>query len=194
MMFAAAYGRADVIRLLATKGADPSSHDQSDRPGGKFAKEEQERFAQFLQQQGSRSSQGQAAQTQARGGRGRQTGAAGIDRQYSYTELVGYQGGSPPCTSRRARDRLEAVQALLEARADVNQRSAGDKTTPIIVATLNGHFDLARFMLDRRRRPEPCPDERRYPALCGDQLSLGAAGALSAAARLRAAEDRPTSI
>jgi ankyrin repeat protein len=48
---------------------------------------------------------------------------------------------------------LDAVQALLEAHADINQRSAGDKATPIIVATLNGHFDLARFMLDNGADP-----------------------------------------
>jgi ankyrin repeat protein len=142
LMFAAAYGRADVIRVLTAKGADPAVMTKV-IDLAVFAKEEQERFAQFAAQQGN----------QGRGGRGRQAGAAGIDRQYSYTELVGYQGGLAPLHLAARQGSLDAVQALLEARADINQRSAGDKATPIIVATLNGHFDLARFMLDNGADP-----------------------------------------
>src|SRR5262249_23298702 len=43
----------------------------------------------------------------------------------------------------------DAVQALLDAGADVNQPGAGDATTPLIMAIINGHFDLARLLLDR---------------------------------------------
>jgi ankyrin repeat protein len=181
MMFAAANGRADVIRLLATKGADTKSTTRV-IDLDKFAKEEQERFAQFLQQQGSRSSQGSesskgsqgsagsgvsgappAAQTQARGGRGRQTGTAGIDRQYSFPELVGYQGGLSALHIAARQGSVESVQALLEAGADVNQRSSGDHITPIIIATLNGHFDLAKTLLDRGADPNLAEDNGVTP-------------------------------
>jgi len=142
LMFAAAYGRGDVIRALTAKGADPSATTKV-IDLAVFAKEEQERFAQFLAQQGS----------QGRGGRGRPTGTAGIDRQYSYTELVAYQGGFAPLHLAARQGSLDAVQALLDAHADINQRTAGDQATPIIVATLNGHFDLARLMLDKGADP-----------------------------------------
>jgi ankyrin repeat protein len=46
-----------------------------------------------------------------------------------------------------------AVQALAEAGADVNQASAGDRTTPLVMAVINGHFDTARFLLDRGADP-----------------------------------------
>ena len=41
------------------------------------------------------------------------------------------------------------MKALLDAGADINQPSAGDHITPIIIATINGHFDVARFLLDK---------------------------------------------
>jgi len=142
LMFAAASGRADVIRVLTGKGADPRATTKV-IDLSVFAKEEQERFAQFLAQQGN----------QGRGGRGRPTGAAGIDRQYSYTELVAYQGGFAPMHLAARQGSLDAVRALLDAGADINQPTAGDKATPIIVATLNGYFDLARLMLDNGADP-----------------------------------------
>ena len=35
------------------------------------------------------------------------------------------------------------MRALLDAGANVNQVSAGDRTSPLLIATINGHFDLA---------------------------------------------------
>jgi ankyrin repeat protein len=43
---------------------------------------------------------------------------------------------------------LESVKALLEAGADIDQRAVGDKSTPMLVAIINGRFDLAKIMLD----------------------------------------------
>jgi ankyrin repeat protein len=154
LMFASAYGRADVVRLLAANGADTRVTTKV-IDLSQFAKEEQERFAQFQQQQGR--------QGGAPGGRGRQAGTAGIDRQYSYTELVGFQGGLAPIHIAARQGSIETVTALLDAGADVNQRTAGDKATPIVVATLNGHFDLARLMLDKGADPNLTADNGVTP-------------------------------
>ncbi len=43
---------------------------------------------------------------------------------------------------------LEAVDALLDRGADINQLSADD-TTPLMLATINGQFDLAMHLLER---------------------------------------------
>jgi uncharacterized protein len=43
---------------------------------------------------------------------------------------------------------VEAVDALLERGADINQVSADD-TTPLMLATINGRFDLAMHLLER---------------------------------------------
>jgi ankyrin repeat protein len=48
---------------------------------------------------------------------------------------------------------IESVKALMEAGADVNQRGAGDPVTPLLIATMNGHFDLAKYLLDKGADP-----------------------------------------
>jgi hypothetical protein len=48
---------------------------------------------------------------------------------------------------------VAAVKALLDAGADINQADAGDQTTPLLISTINGHFDLALFMLGRGADP-----------------------------------------
>jgi ankyrin repeat protein len=42
---------------------------------------------------------------------------------------------------------------LLDAGADINQTSAGDRTSPLLIATINGHFDLAKFLLEKGADP-----------------------------------------
>jgi ankyrin repeat protein len=140
--FAAEAGRANVIRVLTAGGADPNVTTKVIDLEA-FNKEEQERFAQFAQQQGGRGGA-------AGGRRGFNPNAKpGIDRQYNYTELVGYWGGLSPLHLAARQGELEAVKALLDAKADVNIRSAGDKVTPLLVATINGNFDLAKYLIER---------------------------------------------
>jgi ankyrin repeat protein len=147
LTFAAAAGRADVIRALTTAGADPNITTKVIDLEA-FNKEEQERFAQFAQQSGQANGRGGAA-AGARGGRGFNPNAKpGIDRQYNYTELVGYWGGLAPLHLAARQGELGAVKALIEAKADINVRSAGDQVTPIAVAAINGNFDVAKYLLD----------------------------------------------
>jgi ankyrin repeat protein len=159
LMIAAAYGRAEVIRVLTAKGADVKVTTKV-MDLAAFNKEEQERFLQFQQQQA------QAAQAAARGGapvepprnlgggRGFNPNAKpGIERQYNYTELVAYWGGMAPLHFAARQGQIDAAKALLDAGADVNQRTAGDHATPMLVATINGQFDLAKLLLDKGADP-----------------------------------------
>ena len=43
----------------------------------------------------------------------------------------------------------DAAFALIDSGANINQVSAADRTSPILMATINGHFDLAKQLLDR---------------------------------------------
>ena len=149
LTFAAAFGRADVIRVLTAGGADVRATTNAIDLAG-FAKEEQERLAAE-----------RAANTSAQAGRGNAPAAgrggapqiAGVNRQYNYTELVGFWGGLAPMHLAARQGEIESVKALLDAGADVNQRGAGDPVTPMLIATLNGHFDIARFLLDKGADP-----------------------------------------
>ena len=48
-----------------------------------------------------------------------------------------------------ARDgQKDAVSALLDAGGDVNQTSDTDHATPLILALINGHYDLAQFLME----------------------------------------------
>jgi ankyrin repeat protein len=151
LTFAAALGRADVIRILTANGADvkvtTKAVDLTD-----FAKEEQERLA----AERGLNAGGQAGRGGAPGGRG---GApqgpqiAGVTRQYNYTELVAFWGGLAPMHLAARQGEAESVKALIDAGADVNQRGAGDPVTPLLIATMNGHFDLAKLLLDKGADP-----------------------------------------
>ena len=97
---------------------------------------------------------GQTTEAQrGRGGRGRGVDPTkqvpGLERQYNYTELVGYWGGLSPLHLAARQGHLDAVKALVDAGADLNQPTSGDHVTPMLIATINGQFDLAKQLLDR---------------------------------------------
>jgi ankyrin repeat protein len=48
---------------------------------------------------------------------------------------------------------VEAATALLDGGADIDQVSAGDQTSPLLIATLNGQFDLALQLIERGANP-----------------------------------------
>jgi ankyrin repeat protein len=159
LTFAAAAGRADVIRVLTAKGADAMVTTKVVDLAG-LAKEEQERFA------AERALNG-------RGGRGGGAAGApqapqppqfgGVTRQYNYTELVAYWGGLAPLHLAARQGQLEAAKALLEAGADINQLGAGDKITPMLIAIINGQFDLAKYLLDHGANPNLAQDNGVAP-------------------------------
>jgi ankyrin repeat protein len=71
----------------------------------------------------------------------------GVDRRYLYNELVSTEGGMTALLLASRQGELESVKALLDSGADINQPGAGDYTTPLLIAAINGRFDLAQFLL-----------------------------------------------
>ncbi len=162
LMFAAAFDRADVVTLLLARGA-------------KAATTSKVVDLAALTQEGPTEPQG-APQNPARNGTGtistgggrapeaaaaparpapaaRPADVAGATRPFRYNELIGAQGGLSALHFAARQGATAAAHALIEHGADVNLRSPGDATTPLLIATLNGHFDLAKYMLDHGADP-----------------------------------------
>ncbi len=83
---------------------------------------------------------------------GRPGGGAG-PRPPSDIDQIGKQGGFT-ALHYAARDGFaSAAVALVDAGLDVNVRTAGDRSTPMTVALINGHYDLALTLLARGADP-----------------------------------------
>ncbi len=70
-----------------------------------------------------------------------------------FGKLVGNQGGMTALLLASRQGNREAVDALVTAGSDVNVVSGGDHTSPLLIATINGHFDLAKSLLDQGADP-----------------------------------------
>ncbi len=66
---------------------------------------------------------------------------------------VDTMGGLTPLLFAAREGHLGAVDVLLKAGSDINETSPGDRATPLFIATVNGHFDLAQSLLDRGADP-----------------------------------------
>ena len=80
-----------------------------------------------------------------------------------FPDLVGYQGGLTALLHAVREGNDESVMALLDGGADIDQASAGDLTTPLLMAMINGHFDLGMELLRRGADPTLASDAGATP-------------------------------
>ena len=174
LMFAAAFDRAEAVALLMERGAKATAtskvvdlaaltavgdgEGRPPEPQGTPAPEPQARA-------GTAASTATAAVASAGAGRGPmatpvdwRADVAGATRPYRYNELIGKQGGLSALHFAARQGAAASVRALVDHGADVNLRSPGDGTTPLLMATLNGYFDIARYLLDHGADPNLASD------------------------------------
>jgi uncharacterized protein len=112
----------------------------------------------------------QRSPTAAASGSARQSAAPpappdvpGVTRSFTYNELIGKHGGLAALHFAARQGSMPSVQALVDAGADINQPSAGDRTTPLLIAAVNGHFDIAKYLLDKGADPTLASDAGTTP-------------------------------
>ena len=83
-------------------------------------------------------------------------------RPMSYAEQVGSWGGLSPLHHAVRQGHLEASMALLSGGAEINVVT-GDNTTPLLMAAINGQWDVARVLLDLGADPNLSSDAGATP-------------------------------
>jgi ankyrin repeat protein len=146
LMFAAAADRVDVVKLLIARGADLAATSRIEDLSALTASAEVDQAGVPVQ-----------AQAAQRGD------VPGVTRPFNYNELIGKHGGLSALHFAARQGAMATAEALLAAGADVNQRCAGDKTTPLIIAAINGHFDLVSFLLDKGADPNLVSEAGMFP-------------------------------
>jgi uncharacterized protein len=155
LIWAAAANQADVVKLLIARGADPNqatnvidfaalSRDGSNPDGRNLPAQAASRTATPTTAQ---------AAVRAEPVAPRRIATPGIDRNYLINELVHAQGGFGPIHYAAREGYLGVVTALLDEGVDVNTLAGGDRTSPLLVAAVNGHFDMGRLLLARGADP-----------------------------------------
>lgn len=173
LMFAAAMDRAAVIPLLMAHGADAGITTTSHAVEHVRVDEIGHVFYEWTPQQSSESG-GKAAEAEAQVKLANAAVQSDLDL---FSRALGFQSAQlalaksrpqPPETGIRTgadfvggmtallyaarQGHVNAVRALLDAGADINQPNA-DKFTPLLIAIVNGHLDLAMYLLSRGAEP-----------------------------------------
>ncbi|MGH9391113.1 MAG: ankyrin repeat domain-containing protein [Vicinamibacteria bacterium] len=174
LMFASAYDRAPVVDLLVKRGADVAASTKVvdaaaiEKEHRELRRERQKKFGVFAQGQGGRAQEDGEGEEEEKSSGGSVFGKLfgwmrpGGDskskeddepKALTYGQLVANQGGMTALHLAARQGYLETVKTLLDAGADVNVASAGDKTSPLLIATINGRFDVGTVLLDRGADP-----------------------------------------
>ncbi len=141
LMVAAGLDRAEVVTLLIARGADAS-----------MASSVMDLKALTAPSEGDRRPQNAAGAQAAR------VEVPGVTRPYRYNELIGAQGGLTALHFAARQGSARAVKALLDGGANVNAPSPGDRATPLVIAIVNGHLDVASALIERGANPNGVTD------------------------------------
>ena len=181
LMFAASNNRVEAVKALIKAGANVKATSKVNNVGNLSAQQQEAlASASGSGNQAGGNGQGRNGQVVAPGaqatppaggggggggggfGRGG-GGKPGIDRGYFYNELIGTQGGHTALMLAARSGFADAVKLVVAAGADVNQNSVGDKTSPMLIAAINGHFDLAKWLLDQGANPNAAAENGVTP-------------------------------
>src|SRR5204863_8409342 len=178
LMFAAAQNRAEAIKALLAHKADPKiaskaldvAHELAmDRAAGQLQRKVLDDSV--TKGQTATSSQVQAAYDAARqlyrtgkvpprpantapdDPNAPQVSAANNFDPEEINPPVATKGGLTALLHAARQGHIEAARALLDGHAAIDQAGAGDATSPLLMAVINGQFDMAMFLIARGANP-----------------------------------------
>src|SRR3954454_18347813 len=179
LMFAAADNRVEAILVLLERGADAAiatrsidiaHQSQLDRAANALQKKVLDAAVPKGQQPTPRQVQAgieaarelfapggipppaRAAPAGGRGGRGGNPDDANAANSFNPEEInppVSSKGGMTALLHAARQGHLEAARALLDGGAPIDQAGSGDMTSPLLMAVINGGFDLVVFLIER---------------------------------------------
>ena len=177
LMFGAAKGRTDVVRVLLEGGANPATMTKVTNITAKAEQAQEERRARnarirkataagkdLLKQTG-----GKVGQVEPKGQLLTVEEQEEYDRPIeepeplSYGQLIGGHGGMTALLHAAREGHTETGAVLLDGGADINQVSGSDRTSPMLIAMINGHFDMAIQLLGRGADPTIASDAGATP-------------------------------
>ncbi len=78
-------------------------------------------------------------------------------------QQIGAQGGFAALHFAVREGHAETAAQLIAQGADINQRTEGDQSTPLLVAVINGNYDIARDLLEAGADPNLVSDDGAGP-------------------------------
>ena len=197
LMFAAALDRVDAIRQLLAHGADAARTSKLVDLTGRSAPEEKPQNT-IRDAQNAKSAAvtgaprpADASAPSVPGG----GGVPGVTRSFAFNELIGTQGGLTALHFAARQGSARSVEALVEHGSAINALSPGDRVSPLLIAAVNGQFDIAKYLLAHGGADPTLANAGGVtPLYAVLNVRVGAADVLPAAARPAPAGKRHTSI
>ena len=189
LIFAASQNRLDAMKVLIAKGADvkiattvvdyrerSAADNQARQARDRMITEQTGRAANSGVNINDPPPTGAAGAAGARGGApaggqaaapgGARAGGAGAGagpRAPSDIEQIGRQGGFTALHYAVRDGYADAATLLLDAGMDINRRTDGDRSSPLVVAAINGQYDIAMTLLARGADPNLASDDGVAP-------------------------------
>jgi ankyrin repeat protein len=149
LMFAAASGKTDALKILLDNGAHVSARDTPNGQTALMFAAARNRGAAIKMLAEHGADLGATSKVSSV----KPFGRYGVPGEEKNSKKTTKMGGNSALQYAAREGHMGAVRELLAGGADVNQTSVSDNMGPLTQSIVNGHFDVAKFLLDSGADP-----------------------------------------